>query len=177
MTPFGWCGRTSFGANLCCWICDVFFFFEVAFGKIGFPPRENPMLWNLSFIFANFDNFAIFVDRAVFTFIKDCSEGFPNMVLSTKYSEAVNAHYTFQPWVSDSNQCFSCVTLHSSGVDRGKLALGIPSSTKHTKEAPKVCLLVAMLIIFLSTQTSLHGRVFPRRNNFGSNLELEEAEP
>ena len=30
------------------------------------------------------------------------SEGFPNMVLSTEYSEAVNARYTFQPlWVSD----------------------------------------------------------------------------
>ena len=29
------------------------------------------------------------------------SEGFPNMVLSTEYSEAVNARYTFQPlWVS-----------------------------------------------------------------------------
>ena len=25
------------------------------------------------------------------------SEGFPNMVLSTEYSEAVNARYTFQP--------------------------------------------------------------------------------
>ena len=52
---------------------------------------------NLSFIFANFDNFATFVDRAVFTFIKDWSEGFPNMVLSTEYSEAVNTRYTFQP--------------------------------------------------------------------------------
>ena len=32
----------------------------------------------------------------------NCSEGFPNMVLSTEYSEAVNARYTFQPlWVSD----------------------------------------------------------------------------
>ena len=41
--------------------------------------------------------FAKFVDRAVLTFIKDWSEGFPNMVLSTEYSEAVNAHYTFQP--------------------------------------------------------------------------------
>ena len=30
------------------------------------------------------------------------SEGFPDMVLSTEYSEAVNARYTFQPlWVSD----------------------------------------------------------------------------
>ena len=30
------------------------------------------------------------------------SEGFPNMVLSTEYSEAVNERYTFQPlWVSD----------------------------------------------------------------------------
>ena len=30
------------------------------------------------------------------------SEGFPNMVLSTEYSKAVNARYTFQPlWVSD----------------------------------------------------------------------------
>ena len=48
-------------------------------------------------IFANFDNFEAFVDRAVFTFIKDWSEGFPNMVLSTEYSEAVNARYTFQP--------------------------------------------------------------------------------
>ena len=48
-------------------------------------------------IFANFDNFAKFVDCAVFTFIKDWSEGFPNMVLSTEYSEAVNARYTFQP--------------------------------------------------------------------------------
>ena len=48
-------------------------------------------------IFANFDNFATFVDRAVFTFTKDWSEGFPNMVLSTEYSEAVNARYTFQP--------------------------------------------------------------------------------
>ena len=29
------------------------------------------------------------------------SEGFPNMVLSTEYSDAVNARYTFQPlWVS-----------------------------------------------------------------------------
>ena len=29
------------------------------------------------------------------------SEGFPNMVHSTEYSEAVNARYTFQPlWVS-----------------------------------------------------------------------------
>ena len=29
------------------------------------------------------------------------SEGFPNMVLSTEYSKAVNARYTFQPlWVS-----------------------------------------------------------------------------
>ena len=45
-------------------------------------------------IFANFDNFAAFVDRAVFTFIKDW---FPNMVLSTEYSEAVTARYTFQP--------------------------------------------------------------------------------
>ena len=53
------------------------------------------------FIFANFDNFATFVDRAVFTFIKDWSEGFLNMVLSTEYSEAVNTRYTFQPlWVS-----------------------------------------------------------------------------
>ena len=53
------------------------------------------------FIFANFDNFATFVDRAVFTFIRDWSEGFPNMVLSTEYSEAVNTRYTFQPlWVS-----------------------------------------------------------------------------
>ena len=49
------------------------------------------------FIFANFDNFATFVDRAVFSFIKDWSEGFPNMVLSTEYSEAVNTRYTFQP--------------------------------------------------------------------------------
>ena len=49
------------------------------------------------FISANFDNFATFVDRAVFTFIKDWSDGFPNMVLSTEYSEAVNARYTFQP--------------------------------------------------------------------------------
>ena len=48
-------------------------------------------------IFANFDNFAKFVDRSVFTFIKDWSEGFPNMVLSTEYTEAVNARYTFQP--------------------------------------------------------------------------------
>ena len=48
-------------------------------------------------IFANFDNFAKFVDRAVFTFIKDWSEEFPNMVLSTEYLEAVNARYTFQP--------------------------------------------------------------------------------
>ena len=48
-------------------------------------------------IFANFDNFATFADRAVFTFIKDWSEGFPNMVLSTEYSEAVNARCTFQP--------------------------------------------------------------------------------
>ena len=49
----------------------------------------------------NLDNFATFVDRAVFTFIKDWSEGFPNMVLSTEYSEAVNGRYTFQPlWVS-----------------------------------------------------------------------------
>ena len=48
-------------------------------------------------VFANFDNFATFVDRAVFTFIKDWSEGFPNMVLSTEYSEAVDARYTFQP--------------------------------------------------------------------------------
>ena len=48
-------------------------------------------------IFANFDNFATFVDRAVFTFIKGWSEGFPNMVLSTEYSEAVTARYTFQP--------------------------------------------------------------------------------
>ena len=33
------------------------------------------------------------------------SEGFPNMVLSTEYSEAVNARYTFQPlWVSDGIQ-------------------------------------------------------------------------
>ena len=48
-----------------------------------------------------FDHFATFGDRAVFTFIKDWSEGFPNMVLSTEYSEAVNARYTFQPlWVS-----------------------------------------------------------------------------
>ena len=52
---------------------------------------------HLSFTFANFDNFATFVDRAVFAFIKDWSEGFPNMVLSTEYSEAVNARYTFQP--------------------------------------------------------------------------------
>ena len=60
-------------------------------------------------IFANFDNFATFVDRAVFTFIKDWSEGFPNMVLSTEYSEAVNARYTFQPlWVSaEINQLLS----------------------------------------------------------------------
>ena len=49
------------------------------------------------FIFANLDNFAAFVDRAVFTFIKDWREGLPNMVLSTEYSEAVNARYTFQP--------------------------------------------------------------------------------
>ena len=49
------------------------------------------------FIFANFDNFAAFAERAVFTFIKDWSEGFPNIVLSTEYSEAVNARYTFQP--------------------------------------------------------------------------------
>ena len=47
-------------------------------------------------IFANFDNFATFVDRAVYV-IKDWSEGFLNMVLSTEYSEAVNARYTFQP--------------------------------------------------------------------------------
>ena len=47
-------------------------------------------------IFANFDNFATLVDRAVFTFTKDWSEGFPNMALSTEYSEAVNARYTFQ---------------------------------------------------------------------------------
>ena len=33
------------------------------------------------------------------------SEGFPNMVLSTEYSEAVNARYTFQPlWVSGITQ-------------------------------------------------------------------------
>ena len=37
------------------------------------------------------------VKKAVFTFIKDWSKGFPNMVLSTEYSEAVNACYTFQP--------------------------------------------------------------------------------
>ena len=37
------------------------------------------------------------VQKAVCTFIKDWSEGFPNMVLSTEYSEAVNARYTFQP--------------------------------------------------------------------------------
>ena len=49
------------------------------------------------FIFAKFDNFATFFDRAVFTFIKDWSEGFPNMVLSTEYSEALNTRYTFQP--------------------------------------------------------------------------------
>ena len=48
-------------------------------------------------IFANFDNFATFVDRAVFTFTKDWSGGFPNMVLSTEYSEAVNPRYSFQP--------------------------------------------------------------------------------
>ena len=34
------------------------------------------------------------------------SEGFPNMVLSTEYSEAVNARYTFQPlWVSAITEC------------------------------------------------------------------------
>ena len=65
--------------------------------KMVFLPGKNPTLWNLSFIFANFDNFAPFVDRAVFTFIKDWNVGFPNMVLSTEYSEAVNARYTFQP--------------------------------------------------------------------------------
>ena len=37
------------------------------------------------------------VKKAVFTYIKDWSEGFPNMVLSTEYSEPVNARYTFQP--------------------------------------------------------------------------------
>ena len=68
-----------------------FFFFEAGFGKIGFPQGENPTLWKLSFILANFDNFATFVDRAVLTFIKDWSEGFPKMVLSTEYLEAVNA--------------------------------------------------------------------------------------
>ena len=53
------------------------------------------------------DNFATFVDRAVFTFIKDWSEGFPNMELSTEYSEAVNARYTFQPlWVSGSTSSY-----------------------------------------------------------------------
>ena len=65
--------------------------------KFGEAFRENTEVR----IFANFDNFAKFVDRTVFTFIKDWSEGFPNMVLSTEYSEAVNARYTFQPlWVS-----------------------------------------------------------------------------
>ena len=40
------------------------------------------------------------------------SEGFPNMVLSTEYSEAVNARYTFQPlWVSGTNR-----RHHSIGV-------------------------------------------------------------
>ena len=33
-------------------------------------------------IFEEVKNFATFVDRAVFTFIKDWSEGFPNMVLA-----------------------------------------------------------------------------------------------
>ena len=50
-------------------------------------------------IFANFDKF---VDRAVFTFIKDWSEGFPNMVLSKlNIPKLVSQHkrgrYTFQP--------------------------------------------------------------------------------
>ena len=65
--------------------------------KFGETLGEKTEVENLSFIFANFDNFATFVDRAVFTFIKDWSEGFPNMVLSTEYTEAVNARYTFQP--------------------------------------------------------------------------------
>ena len=65
--------------------------------KFGETLGEKTEVENLSFIFANFDNFATFVDRAVFTFIKDWNEGFPNMVLSTEYSEAVNAHCTFQP--------------------------------------------------------------------------------
>ena len=72
-----------------------FFFFEAAFGKIGFPPGENPTLGNLNFIFANFDNFAAFVDRAVFTLIKDWSEGFPNMVLSTKNGFKLNLRTDF----------------------------------------------------------------------------------
>ena len=39
--------------------------------------------------------------RLLFTRGKDWSERFPNMVLSTEYSEAVNARCTFQPlWVS-----------------------------------------------------------------------------
>ena len=50
---------------------------------------------------------------ALFTFIKDWSEGFPNMVLSTEYSEAVNARYTFQPlWVSGGMEWEDSPTIH-----------------------------------------------------------------
>ena len=38
-------------------------------------------------IFANFDNFATFVDRAVFTFIKDWSEGFQIWYLALNIRE------------------------------------------------------------------------------------------
>ena len=104
---------------------------------------------NLSFIFANFDNFATFVDRAVFTFIKDWSEGFPNMVLSTEYSEAVKARYTFQPlWVSvtTSNSLFSVIHHSRSQVSKTKIYFSFLIST---------CLLVGFTVIRLFKHLSM----------------------
>ena len=76
------------------------------------------------------------------------SEGFPNMVLSTEYSEAVNARYTFQPlWVSFFIQrlltlnvsfgfhglpllTFKTDQLHLRGLDLGKSVIILLNSLK-----------------------------------------------
>ena len=50
------------------------------------------------------------------------SEGFPNMVLSTECSEAVNARYTFQPlWVSDNTLKEGELFIDSVGVEDGDM--------------------------------------------------------
>ena len=55
---------------------------------------------------------------------KNWSEGFPNMVLSTEYSEAVNARSTFQPlWVSDTTKLLRTVPTNSRVFLRGLLTM------------------------------------------------------